>query len=125
MHRSTQINRRITFSCHPLPQYHFYLKQTRKGGSFITEVLPGSKCRERRYPQRCQRRSWRYLQANFPDWAGIDYTNDKDRTKFAALLGTPVVSPLGRLVAQRKSTMGDDRKIASARLWKQYQDEIP
>lgn len=65
------------------------------------------------------------MQANIPDWPGIDYTNDKDRIKFAALLGTPVVSPLGRLVAQRKSTMGDDRKIASARLWKQYQDEIP
>lgn len=66
-----------------------------------------------------------YLQTNLSDWPGIEFTNDNDHTKFAAVLGTPVVSPLGRLVAQRKNTMGDDRKIVSARLWKQFPNDIP
>lgn len=53
----------------------------------------------------------------WPGWPGVVITEQEREVQFTCLLGTPIGLAMGRFLAQRKDTMGNDRKIASIRLW--------
>lgn len=58
-----------------------------------------------------------------PEWPGIEYMEMKDKTTFAGLLGTPVNSALSRMLAQRKDSMGRNRRIVSIRVWSEQPND--
>ncbi|KAM0715830.1 hypothetical protein Q7P37_008344 [Cladosporium fusiforme] len=58
-----------------------------------------------------------FLMIKLPKWPGVVITEQEHEVEFTCLLGTPVGLAMGRFLAQRKDTMGNDRKIASIRLW--------
>lgn len=51
-------------------------------------------------------------------WPGVVISEAEHGEKFTGLLGTPVGVAMGRLLAQRKETMGRERTIAEVRLWR-------
>lgn len=59
-----------------------------------------------------------FLMVKLPFWPGVVISESEHGERFTGLLGTPVGVAMGRFLAQRKETMGRERRIVEVRLWR-------